>query len=72
MKRLRDHCDLSYEERLVCTRHITLKERRLRADLVMAFKALHGAIAVNSRSIGVKLSGAPTQLRNILISALDY
>ena len=50
-KRLRELCDLSYEERLARTRLITLQERRRRADLVMAFKSLHDAIAVDSRSI---------------------
>ena len=55
-KRLQDHCGLSHKERLACTRLITLKKRRRRADLVIAYKALHGAIAVNSRSIGVELS----------------
>ena len=60
-KRLRDYCDLSYEERLASTRLIILQERRRRADLAMAFKSLHGAIAVDSRSNGVELSGAPTR-----------
>ena len=36
----------------------------------MAFKSVHGTIAVDSRSIGVELSGiANSQLRNKLISA---
>ena len=46
-KRLRDYCDLSYEERLASTRLITLQERLRHADLVIAFKSLHGAIAVD-------------------------
>ena len=60
-KRLQDHCGLSCEECLAYTRLITLKERQNLTDLVMAFKALHGAITVNSRSIGVELSGPPTR-----------
>ena len=50
-KRLRDHCYLSNEERLASTRLITLQERRRRAELMMAYKSLHGAIAVDSRSL---------------------
>ena len=69
-KRLRDHCDLSHEEPFASTRLITLQERRHRADLVMAFKSLHGAIAVDSRSIGEEISGAPT--RSYGINLLEH
>ena len=82
-KRLRDHCDLSYEERLASTRLITLQDRQSRANLVMAFKSLHGAIAVDLRCIDVKLSGAPTRsygtnllkhraINNIVKSSFKY
>ena len=60
-KKLRDHCVLSYEERLICTRLITLKKKRCRADLVIAFKALNGAIVVESRGISVELLGVPAR-----------
>ena len=50
--------------------HNLLREGRRRADLVMTFKPLNGAIAVALRSIGVELSEAPTRsYGNKLISA---
>ena len=72
-KRLLDYCGLSHEH-LACTRLITLKERQRRADMEIAFKTLHGAIAIDSSIIDVELSGVPifafTELTYLYIGLL--
>ena len=54
-KRLRGLSDRSYVERLTHLHLITLLDRHNHADLVTAYKALHGLLGISKDSIGLQL-----------------
>ena len=54
-KRLFGLGDLSYVERLAHLHLDTLVDRRNHADLVTAYKALHGLLGISKESIGLQL-----------------
>jgi hypothetical protein len=60
-KRLCSNLDLSYTERLNLLGLDELRVRRLRADLVMAFKALHGLLGTGACTLNLRLSATSTR-----------
>ena len=65
-RRLRGLRDMPYDKRLEHLQLISLKDRRLHADLAMAFKALRNVLGVSANTIGLQLqSNAPTRSNGI-------
>ena len=59
-KRIKECFKLTYNERLSAFRLDTLACRRLYHNALLAYKSLHGYIAVTPGSLGLELSQAPT------------
>ena len=60
-KRLPQLRSLPYEARLEHLQLSTLEAHRKRADVIMAFKSLHGLLKIDPSTIGVKFSTASTR-----------
>ena len=60
-KRMRNLQNFSYDERCKRLHLATLEHHRNQADLIIAFKVLHGELDIDAGSIGVAWSQAPTR-----------
>jgi hypothetical protein len=63
-KRLCGTTAMSYEERLAHLHLPSLQVRRRRADFIMAYKILHGAVDISADSIGLKVQSSAATRSN--------